>query len=595
MKTKKAAAIMLALACALTLASCTPGTGSGAAGGEATVVVGPAVRTLDPALNASVDGSTYLTNAFAGIYSYKKSQSGGLELQPECATEIVTPTPLGDGRYQYVITLKEGLKWSDGVEVKASDFEYAWKRAADPATKADYQYIFDVIDGYDESAPNLNVTSDDAARTVTVVTSSFCAYFDQLLAFATYYPVRKDIVEANPEQWAVQADTYITNGPFKLENWDLTGSQLVFAKNENYWDAANVKLDKLIFAMSDQDDANFTAYENGTYMLLDNLPVSMIGKLKAERLGKDFYISDYIGTFFLPFNANISLKPGIGNASSNDSAWSGWTTAQNAQARLALSLLIDRNYICDQILQGGQIPANGFVPQGMSDGNGSDFRQTGKNWWDPGNVEGNRAQAIEILKGLGYAYDEASKKFTDFPTWVFATNTNTSNIALAEAIQNMWKEYGITVSVEQKDWAVFQTALTDGDFMQARMGWIADYNDPINFLEIFSTSSGNNHPQLGRSGIVGLSSTFGPNADQSWEQYYQADIDAIKVEADMSKRAELMHQAEAKLEENMPFIPLYFYTRPNVCKPELKGVLRSPLGWISFKEAYLETAPAAEQ
>ena len=183
-----------------------------ASGGDLMVCIASDPETLDPAKNSSVDGATILQNAFSGLYAWDVDANGVQIVVPDCAEEVVVPTAIAGGKYQYVVTLKPGLKWSDGQDLKASDFVYAWNRAVDPATLADYQYIFDVVDGYDEDNPNLNLSCDDAARTITVVTSAYCAYFNQLLAFPTYFPVRKDIVEANPDAWATLYRT--TSLPF---------------------------------------------------------------------------------------------------------------------------------------------------------------------------------------------------------------------------------------------------------------------------------------------------------------------------------------------------------------------------------------------
>ena len=433
-------------------------------------------ETMDPALNSSVDGAVMLTNSFAGLYGYDTN----MNIIPECAEEVVAPTALDGGKYQYVIKLKDGLKWSDGVDMKASDFEYAWKRAADPATAADYQYMFDVIDGYsDDETCNLNVTADDAAGTITIVTSAYCAYFDQLMAFPTYFPVRKDVVEN--DSWATSASTYVSNGPFRMKDWTV-GSEIVFEKNPNYWDAANVKLNTIKFFLSNDDDAIYANFTNGTIQYTTTVPVSQIPVLKADptRMNVDFFIGDYIGTYFLEVNVNWSFKPGLAVTSDTADAWEGWTPAQNAEVRHALALLIDR-----------------FT---LDDGTGTEFRSATDPWWsvDPADYQANVAEAVEILKKY-YTFDEATGKFTDFPKFEYSANPTSGNLAICAAIQDMWDDYGIEIEVDQRDWAVIQTALTAGDFTLSRLGWIADYNDPVNFLEILVSASGNNHPHLGRA------------------------------------------------------------------------------------------------
>ncbi len=585
---KKLFAVLLA-ALMLTgcLAGCSTGSGSNVPQ-ELTVCTGPDPQTIDPALNSSVDGAIMISNAFSCLYQWHDNDDGSQSIIADCAEEVVEPTVLEDGKCQYVVTLKEGLKWSDGQELKASDFVYAWNRAVDPATLADYQYIFDVIDGYDDTAPALNIAADDAARTITIVTKALCPYFNQLLAFPTYMPVRKDIVEADPEGWTFSPDTYVTNGAFKMQEWTV-GDKIVFVRNDNYWDAKNVKLDKLTFALSDDDDAIFANYENGTYQYTTTVPVSQIPVLKndSNRMNVDFFLGDYSGTYFLEFNVEVSFKPGLTSASSDPEAWVDWTPQQNAEVRHALALMIDRNYIVNEITQGGQKPAAGFVPEGMDDGTGKIFRENAEPWWsvDPADYEANVAEALEILKKY-YTFDEATSTFTNFPAFEYSVNPTSGNLAMCAAIKDMWDDYGINPDVDQRTWSVIQTALTDGDFTMSRLGWIADYIDPITFLEIFVAASGNNHPRLGKDGMVGSAAVYG-DGTQTWADAYESLITQIKASGDLEERANLMYQAEAVLRDTYAVCPIYHYTNPYLCKTNVKDYLYSPLGFIYFRNAYI--------
>lgn len=567
----------------------TPGEPAGGVAQELTVCTGPDPETIDPALNSSVDGAIMLSNAFSGLYQWHTNEDGTQTIIADCAQEVVEPTQLDDGTYQYVITLKEGLKWSDGTELKASDFTYSWNRAVDPNTLSDYQYIFDVIAGYSDTTPELAIAADDAARTITIVTSALCPYFNQLMAFPTYFPVRKDIVEANPDDWTFSADTYVSNGAFKMAEWTV-GDKIVFVRNENYWNAANVKLDKLTFALSSDDDAIFANFENGTYQYTTTVPISQIPVLKNDpnRMNVDFFIGDYSGTYFLQFNVEQSFKPGIGNVSDDPAAWTDWTPAQNAEVRHALGLLIDRNYIVDSITQGGQLPAYGFVPAGMDDGTGTEFRAKAEKWWsvDPADKEANIAEALDILKKY-YTFDEATGTFTDFPVFEYSVNPTSGNLAMCAAIQDMWDDYGITVSVDQRDWAVIQTALSNGDFTMSRLGWIADYIDPITFLEIYVAASGNNHPRLGKDGAIGSAAVYG-NGSQTWNEAYEQLIATIKTSSDIQARADAMYQAEKALMDTYAVIPIYYYTNPYLAKTNVKDFLYSPLGFVYFRTAYIE-------
>ena len=177
--------------------------------------------------------------------------------------------------------------------------------------------------------------------------------------------------------------------------------------------------------------------------------------------------------------------------------------AAQAEIRYAVGLLLDRNYVVESVAQGGQTPANTFVADGMSDLNGGNFAKNangGAGYYSVAkeDFEANFNEAVEILKKY-YTFDEATGKFTDFPKFEYSANPTSGNLAICAAIQDMWDDYGIEVDVDRRDWAVIQTALTAGDFTLSRLGWIADYNDPVNFLEIFVSASGNNHPHLGKS------------------------------------------------------------------------------------------------
>lgn len=595
MKIKRIIALALVLVTVFSLVACNGTQGGTAKANELTICVGPDPQTIDPALNSAVDGAIILTNAFSGLYGWDYDETGTLVVVADSATEVVKPTEIEGGKYQYVVTLKEGLKWSNGDEVKASDFVYAWNRAVDPATGADYQYIFDVIDGYDTENPQLNIAADDEARTITIVTAAYCKYFDQLLAFPTYFPVNKSVVEADPEGWATKPESYVSNGAFKMSEWTV-GDKITFVKNENYWDADKVKLEKLSYALSDDDDAIFANYENGTYGLINLIPVTQIPVLKADsnRMNVDFFIGDYIGTYYLEFNVDMSFKPGLTVASSDAAAWEGWDAEKNADVRHALALLIDRNYIVTQISQGGEQPADGFVPAGMDDGTGNTiFRDEAESWWsvDEADYQKNVDEAIAILKKY-YDYDEATQKFTNFPTFEYSVNPTSNNLAMCAAIKDMWDDYGIETTVDQRTWSVIQTALTQGDFTMSRLGWIADYNDPVNFLEILLSTSGNNHPHLGSEGIGGSAAVYGENGDQTWADAYDTLVRLIKTESDTAKRAEYMYKAEELIRDTYAICPIYFYTQPYMASTSLKDYIYSPLGWISFKTAYIEGAEA---
>ena len=227
--------IAMLLGCVAALAGC------GSAETAMTICLGLVPDTIDPALNSAVDGASYIIHLFSGLVGYEQDESGNLVLVPGCAKEIPTAVETADGKVSYTFVLKDDLKWSDGSALTAQDFVWSWNRAADPATVADYGYMFDVIDGYAEmqemykmkddgsietdadgkfvyvdGRKELNAVASDDGKSITVTLNVDVPYFMELLAFPTYMPVKKDIVDANPDGWATKAETYIGNGAYKV-------------------------------------------------------------------------------------------------------------------------------------------------------------------------------------------------------------------------------------------------------------------------------------------------------------------------------------------------------------------------------------------
>ncbi len=323
--------------------------------------------TIDPALNSAVDGASLCAHLFSGLAKWAQDENGNLYIAPDCVTELVAGVKNDDGTVTYTYTLRDGLKWSDGQELKASDFEYAWKRAASATLGADYGYMFEVVKGYgaddvDGLAP-LAVTSDDAAKTITVTLANSVAYWNELLAFPAYYPVRKDVV--SNEKWATEPATYVGNGPYKMTGWDHN-STITLEKNADFVDADKVTMNKIVFYLSDDNAAMLTNYQKGDWQMIDDVPVDEIENLKKE---KDFVIAGQIGTYYVCWNINLDLLPG--------SELKG-VEKEKAQVeiRKALALVIDRNNIVENITKTGQVPASSFVAMGMKNPDGTEFYKT---------------------------------------------------------------------------------------------------------------------------------------------------------------------------------------------------------------------------
>ena len=319
--------------------------------------------TIDPAKNSAVDGATLCAHLFAGLATWDVDENGNLKISPDCAEALVAGVVGDDGKVTYTYTLKEGLKWSDGQPLKASDFVFAWNRAIKPETAADYEYMFEVVDGYNDGT--LNVTAIDD-RTIQVVLSSAISYWDELLAFPTYYPVREDAV-AN-ENWATNPETYICNGAYVIDSW-AHDSQIVLKKNANFHDAASVTMNEIKFFLSDDANNMLTNFKNGDWQMIDDVPTNEIETLKKD-YPDEFQIKGQIGTYYVCWNINKNILP-------SDSTLTG-VEAEKAQQeiRKAIGLLIDRNYIVESIAQGGQLPASSFVAMGMTNPDHTEFYKT---------------------------------------------------------------------------------------------------------------------------------------------------------------------------------------------------------------------------
>ena len=445
---------------------------------------------LDPALNSSVDGACLAINSFSGLYTFDAEGN----LVP-CLAEGYT---MSEDGLTYTFTLKDGLKWSDGSDLTAADFEYAWKRAANPETAADYSYMFNGIKGYEEG--DLAVKASEDGKTFTVELVAPCAYFLDLAAFPTFLPVKQSEVEGaegfkdadgnilNPGAWATEAG-FVCNGAYTLTEWKHNES-MVYEKNPYWHDAENVKIERIEYMLSADDTAIYAAYQAGDLDFADTVPTDEIATL-IETENPEFYIVDNLGTYYVCFNVKSDL-------------FEGKTVEEAAAVRNALSLLIDRQYIIDTVAQTGQKLATSFIPAGMMDGQGGVFKANDETYTFPVGdgyygEEVDTEGAIALLESAGYKFDDNGMLSSETPlSFEYLTNESSAHVAIAECLQQDFAMVGIEMTIRTVDWNVFLNDRKAGAYDIARNGWIADFNDPINMLEMWETASGNNDCQFGR-------------------------------------------------------------------------------------------------
>jgi len=516
--------------------------GDGNKGGQEIVVtIGSEPKTIDPTLNNAVDGATMIIHAFEGLT--KLDENG------QVVKGVAEKWDMSEDGTKFTFYIREDAKWSDGQPVKAQDFVYSWRRALDPATGAEYAYqLYYIKNGQAINegkmpAEELGVVAKDD-KTLEVTLESATSYFLELTAFPTLFPLREDAVSKDPDGWATKPETYIGNGPFVLASWEHD-SEIVFKKNENYYAADTIKPSSIKFMLIADDNAALAAYRNDEIMLADSIPTEEIPALQQSG---DIKIDPQLGTYF--YVLNVEKAP-----------------FDNVKVRKALSLAIDRQYIIDNIAQGNQIPAGAFVPFAVPDVEANpDFRTVGKDYYDPSAeaYENNIKEAQKLLAEAGYPNGEG------FPQVELAYNTEGGHLAIAEAVQEMWKKnLGISIKLTGQEWKVFQDTRQTGNYQIARHGWLGDYNDPMTFLDMWTSYSGQNDARW-------------KNAD------YDKLIETAKVSGDRAERMKAMHQAEDLLMGEAPIIPVYYYTDVYVVKDYLKNYYNSPLGFKYFMYATVE-------
>ena len=514
-----------------------------AAGLDLAVQVGPNPETIDPALNSAVDGANIIVHAFEPLMIVDSENKivGGQAESYDVSEDGLT----------YTFHLRDGLKWSDGTPLTANDFVYSWKRLADPNTAAPYAGdMLGYVKGYEEAAAGdldaLSLTAPDD-KTFVVELAVPCVYFSKLITHASMVPVQKATVDANGDKWTLKPETYVSNGPLKMIEW-VPGSHITFAKNENYWGADKVTLNTLKFVLMEDANAAYSAYQAGEVSMIKTLPTEEIPSLRNT---DDFKIGSTMGTYYISFQTQ--KEP-----------------FNNADVRKALSLAIDRDYVANTVMQGIYAPATNFVGPGISDAeNGSSFEEVtrknnGGDFFNVADHDADVAKAKELLAKAGYPDGQG------FPTIEYMTNDQLFHKPLAEYLQSCWKEaLGVNLDIKIVEWATFTPTRRAGDFQIARDGWLYDYDDPSNMLNLLKSTSGNNNGKYNNP-------------------EYDKRVDEANSTPDIVKHYALLHEAENMLLEDSAIAPVAYYSQPWLQDPKLKGMWYSPYGYWFFQYATME-------
>lgn len=549
---KKKLSILLAMSviCVAVLAGCgksegpktindtkkeeTKGSGKLAEKQEMTFILNNEPDTIDPNVTSNSFAVPFLVNCFEGLVTYNEEG----EIEPGNAEEWKANDDLTVWTFQ----LRDGLKWSDGSALTAKDYVYSALRVLTPETTGQYvnmisDYVVNAQEYYDGkvSAEEVGIKAVNDT-TLEFTLKAPCPYFVDLVSMWVYFPVQEATIAANGDKWVTKAESYVGNGPFKITEMK-TGESMTLEKNENYWGADDVTLEKLTYRYILDTSTSLTAYEGGEVDGVRMIPSSDIARLKAEDTG--FKTAPSYGTVY--YNFNCSVAP-----------------YDNVLVRKALNLAVDRKEIINNVAQVDGTPAYSFMAPGyVVDGKDVTEGRSDFDLSETADVEAAKAALAEA----GYPNGEG------FPVVKLSYYSDDNVKKIAEAIKEMWEtNLGIKVEVSSAEWAVFYDAVQSGNYEVAAMGWSADYVNPMSFLPLLYTNDVTNN-------------AFYSNPE------YDALVDQIKVEKDSAKFADLVLQADELVSADYPVLGLYYKSNTYLLKDYIEGVYMTSSANIYFKNA----------
>ena len=553
--------VTLILALCLVLATMVPAMAE-AAPFELNVCVASEPETIDPNLANSVDASMMTNHQFECLMKYAMTDENLTEDKGMFNTEVVlgqaASFEVSEDQTVYTFTLRDDILWSDGEPVKAQDFVYSWKRLVNPDTASEYGYFLDnivlnaaQIQAGEADPDTLGIEAADD-KTVVITLESPCAYFLSMCAFPSLMPLRQDVVEGS-DNWT-DPENIVVNGPYKITEW-VHDSFIRMEPNPLYYDAENLGPDAIIWNLSDSETAILSSYQSGEWQFIDSFPADMIESLEASG---DCFINPYVGTYYLYLNC---LK------------------IEDWRVRAALTLSVDRDNIVENVTQGGQIPATGLVAAGILDSEGNDFAAASElgdmyTWL----AETYPDADLETYSGRCELAQQLYQEAVDEGAWnpdttiVYNFNTSDTHKAIAEACGSDWETVlGVKITLENQEWATYTNGLGEHNFGIARLGWIADYNDPVTYLELMVTDQSNN---------------YGVFSNPEYDELI------VKAKATLPgvERDQILYEAAKLLysEGGFPVAPLYFYTQPYCKNSSIGNVGFTSLGYYFFQYATQE-------
>ena len=492
-------------------------------------------RTIDPVLNYASDGAIVIMNTFDGLVRV------GIDDKAESA--CASHWEVSEDGMTWIFHLRDNLKWSDGKKLTAQHFKDGFIRLINSETGSPYAsygfFIKNAEKFYNGQAKleDVGINAPDEKTLIITLEYKNPLMLDYM-AFPTFVPARMDIINEYQNAWAAGPETYISNGAFILESWKHgDGGEMTLIKNPNYWDADNVKVDRLRFVFINDSNTSLAAFRAGKLDLTSGVPIQMLPLLiKRGEINPE----PALGVAYCDFNVN--KKP-----------------FDDVRVRKAFTLAIDRKIITDKILMSGQRPATGFVcdlvPGTTSE---KDFRTEGGEFLpEHADIE----QARKLLAEAGYQDGK------NFPKVSYKYNSNPGNKIIAEVLQGMWKKnLGIEVELLNEEWKVFLETRRKHEFDIARSAWMLDFCDAANLLETLISNSPQNDTGYNN-----------PEFDETMKN--------AVVEMNNEKRINFLHKAEEILMNDMPVLPIYFYSSGMLESKRVKNFYKSPRGFLIFRNA----------
>ncbi|MGM9923208.1 MAG: peptide ABC transporter substrate-binding protein [Bacillus sp. (in: firmicutes)] len=476
------------------------------------------------------DGVSYnaLNNLMEGLLRLDEKH------EPEAA--MAEKWEVSDDGKVYTFHLRDA-KWSNGDTVTAGDFAYAWKRILKPEAAyptAFLAYFIEGAEAYNSGKGKIEEVAVKAIdeKTLEVKLVQPQAYFLNVITNPAFFPVNEKVDKENPE-WFNKAETFVSNGPFILTEWDQA-SHFKYEKNKDYWDAGTVKLDEVNWAIVNDKNTEYQMFQNGELDKTD-VPAELSEQLYKEGKVK---VDEQGGLYF--YRLNVGQEP-----------------FQNKNIRKAFAMAINQQEIVDYVAKNKEKPAYGFVSYGLKDNEGKDFRET--------NGDLLKTDIEEAKKLLKKGMEEEGYK--TLPPVTLTYSTSPVHQKYAETVQQMLKQnLGVDVKLANMEGNVFSEQQKALKFQFSRSSFLMDYADPVNALESFQTGHSMNR-------------TGWSNAK------YDELIKNAKLEGDEAKRFAMLYEAEKILMDEAPIIPINFYNLPYILADGVTGILYHPVGYLELKWA----------